>query len=134
MKNLDKYNGDAKELSRVVKIINQRVRELKRNGYEVLGVSQNAEVYNNNEKYEKLLQKLQEITQPDYAFKLHDETIKIMENNLKSINKNKKWLISRLEKQGKKEINNILLATCDTNEKLTIYEKNIKGKNSGCLE
>lgn len=59
---------------------------------------------------------------------------KIMENNLKSINKNKKWLISRLEKQWKKEINNILLATCDTNEKLTIYEKNIKGKNSGCLE
>lgn len=46
---------------------------------------------------------------------------KIMENNLKAIGKDKKWLVTRLEKEGYKEVSNILLVICDKKEKLTIY-------------
>ena len=49
----------------------------------------------------------------------------IMENNLKNINKDKKWLLTRLENEGYKNLDNILLVICDSKEKLTVYEKNI---------
>jgi len=44
-----------------------------------------------------------------------------MENNLKAIGKDKKWLVTRLEKEGYKEVSDILLVICDKKEKLTIY-------------
>ena len=59
---------------------------------------------------------------------------KIMNNNLKSINKDKKWLIRRLYNLDYKDINNLLLVTCDTNEKLTIFEKKIRGNKYGKFE
>ena len=49
----------------------------------------------------------------------------IMENNLKNINKDKKWLLTRLKNMGYENIDNILLVICDSKEKLTVYEKNI---------
>lgn len=59
---------------------------------------------------------------------------KIMKNNLKEIRKDLKWLKERLRKNGYENEENLLLVTCDTNEKLTFYEKNIQEKNSHCLE
>ena len=59
---------------------------------------------------------------------------KIMTNNLKSINKDKKWLIRRLNNLNYKYINELLLVTCDSNEKLTIFEKNIEGNKYGSFE
>lgn len=59
---------------------------------------------------------------------------KIMENNLKYINKDKKWLITRLNKLGYPNYENLLLVICDTNEKLTVYEKNIEQKKANCFE
>ena len=53
---------------------------------------------------------------------------KIMKNNIKTIGHDTKWLINRLEKEGYLNIDNLLLVTCDNNEKLTIYEKNVKIK------
>ena len=50
----------------------------------------------------------------------------IMENNLKAIGHDKAWLIKRLEKEGYKDINNLLLVLCDNKEKLTIYEKELQ--------
>ena len=58
----------------------------------------------------------------------------IMKNNLKSINKNEKWLLKRLENLKYNDINNLLLVTCDSNEQLTIYEKNIKSNKYGNFE
>ena len=58
----------------------------------------------------------------------------IMSNNLKSIKKSDKWLLTRLEKKGYKNIEDLLLVTCDTNEKLTIYKKGEDSTKSGCLE
>lgn len=58
----------------------------------------------------------------------------IMENNLKNINKDKRWLVTRLENEGYKNLDNILLVICDSKEKLTVYEKNIDVKEIEVLE
>ena len=49
---------------------------------------------------------------------------KIMPNNLKNIKKDEQWLRKELKVKGYKELDDILLATLDINEKLIIYEKN----------
>lgn len=53
---------------------------------------------------------------------------KIMENNLKNMGKEIGWLERQLNIKGYKNIEDILLATLDFNEKLTVYDKN-KNKN-----
>ena len=50
----------------------------------------------------------------------------IIKKHLSGIKKDEKWLMTRLEKQGYKNLKDILLVTCDSDEKLTIYEKNIE--------
>ena len=54
---------------------------------------------------------------------------KIMHKNLEIIDKDEKWLLKELKIKGK-ELQNILLATVDINEKINFYEKN---KNVKCL-
>lgn len=58
----------------------------------------------------------------------------IMSNNLRVIKKDDKWLLTRLEKEGYDHIEDLLLVTCDSNEKLTIYRKGEDSNKSGCLE
>lgn len=55
---------------------------------------------------------------------------KIMDKNLEKMHKNKEWLAKELKIKGKKETD-ILLATLDMNDKLTLYEysKNLKVDN-----
>lgn len=54
---------------------------------------------------------------------------KIMHQNLKNMNKDENWLNQELKIKNK-DINNILLATLDNNEKINIYEKSkIKSKD-----
>ena len=48
----------------------------------------------------------------------------IMCKNLEMIGKNETWLKKELKVKGYKELDDILLATIDNNEKLMIYEKN----------
>ena len=48
---------------------------------------------------------------------------KIMTKNLKIIGKDEVWLEKELRIKGYKELDNILLATLDINEKLVIYER-----------
>lgn len=48
----------------------------------------------------------------------------IMDKNLKNMGKETSWLEQQLNIKGYKSIDNILLATLDCNEKLTIYDKN----------
>ena len=59
---------------------------------------------------------------------------KIMNNNLKSINKTKEWLISRLNNLKYKKISNLLLVTVDTNEKITVFEKDLEDNSYGNFE
>lgn len=49
---------------------------------------------------------------------------KIMINNLKNMEKDEKWLKKELKVKGYKTYDNILLATLDKNDKVTIYERN----------
>lgn len=58
----------------------------------------------------------------------------IMSNNLKVIKKDDKWLLTRLKKEGYNHIEDLLLVTCDSKEKLTIYKKGEDSIESGCLE
>ena len=47
-----------------------------------------------------------------------------MDNNLENMGKEVSWLIQQLNIKGYNKLDNILLATLDCNEKLTIYDKN----------
>lgn len=58
----------------------------------------------------------------------------IMKNNLKSVNKDEEWLKTRLKNMNYKDISNLLLVTCDSNEKINVYEKNIPGNSYGMFE
>lgn len=58
---------------------------------------------------------------------------KIMYKNLKNINKTEEWLQKELKVRGK-EINNIILATIDVNDKIIFYERNKGMKVSNVLE
>ena len=57
----------------------------------------------------------------------------IMEENIKAIGKDIKWLITRIEKEGYTNPKDIFLLICDSNEKITIYPMNYKVGN-GVLE
>ena len=59
---------------------------------------------------------------------------KIMHNNLYNINKDEKWLNKELKVKGYRDISKILLATVDTNEKITIYERNYNIDSKDVLE
>lgn len=57
----------------------------------------------------------------------------LLEDNLKNMNKDIKWLTQQLKIKGYKDYKKILLATLDNNEKLVIYPKN-KDKDKKVLE
>ena len=45
----------------------------------------------------------------------------IMEENLKNMGKDEKWLHSQITAQGAKDAKDVLLATCDRSDKVTVY-------------
>jgi uncharacterized membrane protein YcaP (DUF421 family) len=58
----------------------------------------------------------------------------LLENNLKEINKTKEWLDKELKKQNYNSYDNILLATIDKNNQVTVYNKDVKPTKSSVLE
>lgn len=58
---------------------------------------------------------------------------KIMFNNLKNMNKDEKWLLKELKIKGYKT-SDIILATLDSFDKLTFYERNNDKKTKNILE
>lgn len=59
---------------------------------------------------------------------------KVMTNNLKGIGKNERWLKNKLEEQGVKNVEGILLATCDPTGSVSVYFKNEKATHHGMFE
>lgn len=59
---------------------------------------------------------------------------KLLEENLKEMHKDKKWLDNVLKVQGYNNYSNIMLATLDINDKVVVYNKNIKSKKNSVLE
>ena len=86
--------------------------------------------------------KYKPITPSDMKLKVDSEGLcanliidgNIMDNNLKNINKNRSWLLTRLEKERIQDYKKILLLTCDVKEKFCIYYKNVELDNSMVLE
>lgn len=58
----------------------------------------------------------------------------VMMEHLKLMNKDEKWLEQQLKEKGYKDKKEIILATLDIDEKLTIYERNLKEKVLNVLE
>lgn len=56
---------------------------------------------------------------------------KVMKENLRHTGNDEKWLNSQIKGQGAKQIEDILLATCDSNNQLTVFmkENKIKAKD-----
>lgn len=48
---------------------------------------------------------------------------KLMEKNLKHTGNDEKWLLNQIKAQGAKQIEDVLLATCDTSNQVTVYLK-----------
>lgn len=59
---------------------------------------------------------------------------KIMMNNLKAMNKDEKWLSHELKVLGYKDLDEILLATLDSNDKIMVYKKDISAKYDTIFE
>ena len=59
---------------------------------------------------------------------------KIMMNNLKAMNKDEKWLSHELKVLGYKDLDEILLATLDSNDKIMVYKKGISDKYDTIFE
>lgn len=58
----------------------------------------------------------------------------VMKENLKFIGQDEKWLMTRLNNMGYDDIENIILATCDNKEKITVFEKNFDIEENKVLE
>lgn len=58
----------------------------------------------------------------------------IMDENLKYISKDAKWLKTRLRNMGYSKVEDLLLVICDSNEKITVYEKGNKKSKEDCFE
>ena len=77
------------------------------------------------------------VTPTDLNFKPQSEDLTavlvldghIMEHNLHHSGKNKKWLTAQLSALGFPDVKHVLLATCDLNNKLTVFAKN-RGEHS----
>jgi len=59
---------------------------------------------------------------------------KLLNENLKAMHKDKKWIDKALKVQGFNDYDNIMLATLDINDKVIVYKKNIKSKKNSVLE
>lgn len=53
---------------------------------------------------------------------------RIIDQNIRNMGKTAEWVANKLKKQGVKDLNKIVLATLDQNDKITIYKKDEKMK------
>lgn len=86
-------------------------------------------------EYEKVTKKDMNIKQkqPNLVANVIIDKV-IMKKNLERMNKDEVWLKQQLKEKGYKTTENIILATLDIDEKLTVYEKNNNEKPHNVLE
>lgn len=121
--------------------INDMLEQCRINGYYDISDIEYAIVEANGELSILASSDSRPVTVKDMNLKVNKEGLcanviidgKIMYNNLKNINKTEEWLQKELKVRGK-EINNILLATVDVNDKIIFYERNKGMKVSNVLE
>ncbi len=82
------------------------------------------------------------VTKKDMKLKTKNEGLvanvvideEIMINNLISMNKDREWLLKQLKVLGYNSSSGILLATLDSNDKVVVYDKNVKAEKASVLE
>ena len=137
-------NGKILEqnLKKVKFDINDMLEEIRSNGYFDLSQVEYALMEANGKL--SILPKAENrpLTPKDMKLKVQNEGLcanviidsKIMHNNLKNINKDEKWLKQELKVKGYADLDKILLATVDLNNKITIYERNLNIESKDILE
>lgn len=121
--------------------INDMLEQCRINGYYDISDIEYAIVEANGELSILASSDSRPVTVKDMNLKVNKEGLcanviidgKIMYNNLKNINKTEEWLQKELKVRGK-EIDNIILATIDVNDKINFYERNKGMKVSNVLE
>jgi uncharacterized membrane protein YcaP (DUF421 family) len=58
---------------------------------------------------------------------------KIMKENLKHTGKDEKWLLHQIKSQGAAGVEEVLLATCDLSDQVTVFLKTNQGKKKNVL-
>lgn len=137
-------NGKLLEsgLKKVKFDVNDLLQECRNNGYFDLNEIEYAVMEVNGEVSILPKPEYKPVTLNDMNLKGTDQGLcaniiidsEIMTNNLENMNKDKKWLKHQLKVKGYSNLDNILLATLDKNEKLTIYDKNNSRKVKNVLE
>ena len=123
---------------KVAKIdINDLLQEARNNGYIDLSQVEFALMEGNGKISFLLKSKYQPATLKDLKIKANYQGLcanlvidgNIMDQNLMMIKHDRSWLCTRLKNEGYDNIEDLLLVICDSNEKLTVFEKN-KNKTS----
>ena len=131
-KNLMKYKMD----------INDILEQLRINGYFDVSEVKYALLEANGTLSVLPKEEYREITVGDMKLKVSKQGLcanviidgKVMYNNLKNIKKDEKWLLKQLKVKGYDNLSNILLATVDINEKLTVFKKYNQIEDNDILE
>lgn len=131
-----------KNLKKVKFDINDMMEEIRSNGYFDLSQVEYALMEANGKLSILPKPEYRPITPKDMSIKVNSEGLcanividsKIMHNNLKNMNKDLKWLDKKLREKGYTDLSKILLVTLDTNEKITVYERNENIKPKDVLE
>lgn len=139
---IDKGQVLEKGLKKVKFDINDLLEECRSNGYFDLNEIDYAIMEVNGKVSIMPKQAYKPITLKDMNLKESNQSLcanviidgNIMKNNLKNMNKNIEWLNKQLKIKGYKDLDNILLATLDKNEKFTVYEKNNDKYSKNILE
>lgn len=121
--------------------INDMLEQCRINGYYDISDIEYAIVEANGELSILPRSENRPITVKDMNLKVNKEGLcanviidgKIMHKNLKNINKTEEWLLKEMKVRGK-EIEDIILATVDINDKIVFYERNKGMKVSNFLE
>ena len=138
---IDKGEIILSNLKKVHFDINDLLEQCRSNGYFDINEIDYAVMECNGELSIMPKQEYKPVTLKDLNLKLSEQSLcanviidgKIMEKNLNNMNKDIKWLKHELKVKGKR-LENILLATLDSSDKLITYEKNVDKKIKDVLE
>lgn len=122
--------------------INELLEQCRGNGYFDLNEIEYAIMETNGKISIMPLSKYKPLTPKDMNIKVKREGLcsnividgHLMKNNIENMNKTIEWVEKELKVKGYKDINKILLATLDIEDKITIYEKNKNVKVYNVLE
>lgn len=111
--------------------VNEFLSQCRTNGYFDISQIQTIILENNGKLSILPKSELRPATPQDMGLKVETDSMvanlvvdgHILPKNLKHTGKNEKWLMHQLSSQGIKDISEVLLATCDIHNKVTIFKK-----------